>query len=86
LEPFNKNLNHRHHTHAMSEKTKRVKDTAGAASFPLITYDPGDWQPVYKSRAELDAAMNAFSEAVSADVCLFAEARRYSEELLMRRD
>jgi hypothetical protein len=30
--------------------------------------------------------MNAFSEAVSPDVRLFAEARRYSAELLMRGD
>jgi hypothetical protein len=68
----------------MPPKTKREKHTEEAASFPQITYDPADWQPVYKSREELNAAMNAFSEAVSADVRLFAEARRYSEELLMR--
>lgn len=30
--------------------------------------------------------MNAFSEAVSPDVRLFAEARRYSAELLTRGD
>jgi len=68
----------------MPEETKRVTHTGGAASFPQITYDPGDWQPVYKSQQELDAALSAFSKAVSGDVRLFAEARRRSEELLMQ--
>ena len=68
----------------MPEETKPVTHAAEAETFPQIIYDPADWQPVYKSPAELHAAMNAFSEAVSADVRLFAEARRYSEELLMR--
>ena len=70
----------------MPEETKCVTHTEEAASYPQITYDPGDWQPVYKSQPELDAALSAFSKAVSGDVRLFAEARRRSEELLMRGD
>ena len=70
----------------MSEETKLVTHAAEAASFPQITYDPGDWQPVYKSQPELDAALSAFSKAVSGDVRLFAEARRRSAVLLMRGD
>ena len=63
---------------------KSSKPAKAEARAPQSTAQHGVWQPVYATQEALNAAMNEFREAVSEDIRALADARRRSEELLMK--